>query len=213
MNLNSSIAFGPNVTKEEKLEYLRNEIDQKGIFRVAPNGRQIPAKDPGLTYVWQLYLRRCLFDPKFVTTAAELLVDKLPTRDVQIGACEDAGVPLGLAMASILGTPMISIKKSRKDYGLLNFTEGVVNGLPILLVDDLAGSQTTLKKCMWILQSFKLKIADQYVTLINKTQATHPDNYIKNKELISLFTCDDFSMTWQEYVNKFDKNPEFGSYY
>ena len=196
-----------------KYEYLRNEIEHRAVYRVAPGGYCIPSKRPGGTYTWQIYLRRCMFDPKFVFTAAELLVAKLPTTDVQIGACEDAGVPLGLAMATILGTPMISLKKTRKVYGLLNFTEGRATGKPILLVDDLAGSQNTLKTCVKTLEAFNLPVADQYATLMNKTDSAHPSAYLNNKELISLFTCDDFAMSWTAYVKKFKRNPDFGAYY
>lgn len=196
-----------------KYEYLRNEIEHRAVYRVAPTGRKLPGKAANTYYTWQIYLRRCMFDPKFVFTAAELLVAKLPNTDVQIGACEDAGVPLGLAMATILGTPMISLKKSRKVYGLLNFTEGRATGKPILLVDDVAGSQNTLKTCVKTLVLFNLPVADQYVALINKTQATHPENYVKQKELISLFTCEDFAMSWKAYVEKFNREPDFGAYY
>ena len=196
-----------------KYEYLRNEIEHRAVYRVAPGGHKIPGKRPNASYSWQIYLRRCMFDPKFVFTAAELLVAKLPTTDVQIGACEDAGVPLGLAMATILGTPMISLKKTRKVYGLLNFTEGRATGKPILLVDDLAGSQNTLKTCVKTLEAFNLPVADQYATLINKTESAHPSAYLNNKELISLFTCDDFAMSWTAYVKKFKRDPDFGAYY
>ena len=198
---------------KQKLEYLRNEIEHKAIYRVRPGANPLAGKDPGQNYTWQIYLRRCLFDPVFVMSAAELLIDKLTDRNVQIGACEDAGVTLGLAMSVKLKTPMLSIKKQRKSYGLLNFTEGVATGKPILLVDDLAGSQATMRQCVWILNSFKLPIANQYATIIDKTQNTHKENYLQSRELISLFTCDDFAMSWREYVNKFDKEPDFGSYY
>lgn len=200
-------------TRELKMQYLHSEIEHRAIYRVAPGQAGIPGKAPNTRYTWQIYLRRCMFDPKFVMTAAELLVDRLPDRSVQIGACEDAGVPLGLAMATILGTPMISLKKSRKVYGLLNFTEGRATGRPILLVDDVAGSQATLKTAARTLEAFRLPVADQYVALMNKTQATHPENYVRNRQLISLFSCDDFAMSWQAYVKKFDRNPDFGAVY
>lgn len=200
-------------TRALKMQYLHTEIEQRAIYRVAPNGIKLPGKAPAKSYTWQIYLRRCMFDPKFVFTAAELLVDQLPDRDVQIGACEDAGVPLALAMATIMGTPMISLKKTRKIYGLLNFTEGRATGKPILLVDDVAGSQNTLKTAARTLEAFGLPVADQYVTLMNKTQATHADAYVKSKQLISLFTCDDFAMSWAAYVKKFNREPDFGAIY
>ena len=196
--------------KEGKLKYLQEEIEHKGIYRVSPRQKPIPSKTPNFYYTWQFYLRRCLFDPKFLYTAAELLVDLLPNKDIQIAACEDAGVPLGIAMSTYLNTPMISIKKIRKGYGLLNFTEGRVTGKPLVLVDDLAGSQQTLMKAVKMLKAFNLTVADQYVALINKTIGTHPEAYLRDKKLISLFNCDDFCLTFEDYVRKYKKIPEFG---
>ena len=203
----------PQENKNDKLKYLQQEIEHKAIFRVIPNKQNLPAKAPNFSYTWQFYLRRCLFDPKFLFTAAELLVDLLPNKDVQIAACEDAGVPLGIAMSAILKTPMLSIKKTRKGYGLLNFTEGTFVGKPIVLVDDLAGSQSTLKKAESILKAFDLTVAEEYVALINKTVGTHPEAYLRNKKLISLFNCDDFSLTFEDYVRKYKKIPEFGKFF
>ena len=199
-------------TDLEKLNYLRNEIEHRGIFRVKPGSPTLPGKAPNSAYTWQFYLRRCMFDPKFVTTAAELLVNQLPNQAVQIGACEAAGVPLGLAMSIILGTPMLSIKKSPKSYGLLNCTEGRVTGQPVVLVDDLAGSQITLRTADSRLARVGLATADFYVALVNKTYHTH-DSYLENKKLISLFTCDDFAMSWSSYEKKYSKEPDFGKIY
>jgi orotate phosphoribosyltransferase len=195
------------------LEYLRDEIDHKGIFRVPPNRSDMLAKAPNQTYRWQFYLRRCLFDPRFTLTAAEILVAKLPDKDIQIAACETAGVPLGLAMAAVLGTPMLSVKKERKVYGLMNFTEGVVTGKPIVVVDDLAGSQGTLKIAVNTLHAFGLPTADHYVTLVDKTKYGHAQNYVGSKHLISLFTCEDFALSWEDYVLKYNREPNFGKFY
>jgi orotate phosphoribosyltransferase len=197
------------MTALEKWQYLRAEIEHKGIYRTS--GRMIPAKAPNLGYTWQFYLRRCLFNPMFALTAAELLVAELPDKDIQIAACEDAGVPLGLAMAAVLGSPMLSVKKERKPYGLLNFTEGRVTGKPLLLVDDLAGSQRTLMNAMGVLNAFKLPIANEYVALVNKSE--HPTNLIEGKQLLCLFTSNEFSLTWQEYVDKYNQEPDFGRAY
>lgn len=136
------------------------------------------------------------------------MIDKLDLEDKQIGACEDAGVPLACAISHLTGIPVLSVKKSRKAYGLLNFTEGPVTGHPVILVDDLAGSASTLMQAERLLKTFGIPVADQYATLINKTQGTHP-TYL-DKELVSLFTCEDFAMTWEEYEKKYDKEPQFG---
>lgn len=199
--------------QQARWEWMRDEIEHRAVYRVAPGRQRLPGKAPAMNYTWQIYSRRVLFDPKFVITAAEQLLMRLSSHDVQIGACEDAGVPLGLAMAALLGTPMMTIKKSRKVYGLLNFTEGRITGKPILLVDDVAGSQRTLKSGVKILEAFQLPVANEYATLINKTQGTHPESYLNQKRLVSLFTCDDFAMSWNAYVQKHKREPEFGPHY
>ena len=194
-------------------DYLRGEIEHYGIYRVPPNRGDMLAKAPNQTYRWQFYLRRCLFDPEFVLTAAQLLVAKLPDKNIQIAACESAGVPLGLAMSAVLGEPMLSVKKERKVYGLMNFTEGMVSGKPIVVVDDLAGSQSTLKIAVNTLHAFGLATADHYVALVDKTQYGHAKNYVGSKELISLFVCEDFALSWSDYVEKFKRDPQFGTWY
>lgn len=192
-------------------EYLRNEIEHRGIYRCEP-GTRIPAKAKDKYYTWQFYLRRCMYDPMFTNAAADLLVELLSNKDVQIGACEDAGVVLGMAMAERLGTPMFSIKKQPKAYGLQNKLEGRLIGLPVLLVDDLAGSQATLRSSRQMLAMMNIPIATEYVTLINKTTGTH-DTYLDGMQLVSLFTCDDFKLTWADYVAEYNRRPDFGLSY
>jgi orotate phosphoribosyltransferase len=192
-------------------EYLRNEIEHRGIYRCEP-GTRIPAKAKDKYYTWQFYLRRCMYDPKFTNAAADLLVKLLTNTNVQVGACEDAGVVLGMAIADRLNIPMFSIKKKPKAYGLQNRLEGPILGLPILLVDDLAGSQATLRSSRQLLTNMGLPIASEYVTLINKTTATH-DAYLDDMKLVSLFTCDDFNLTWADYVTEYNRRPEFGLCY
>jgi len=195
----------------DKLEYLRNEIEHNGIYRCEP-GTKIPAKSAGKFYTWQFYLRPCMYDSKFINAAADLLYLKLTSTQVQIGACEDAGLVLGMALAARLNQPMISIKKKPKEYGLQNKLEGRLTGRPILLVDDLAGSQVTLRTSRQLLTTLGIEVAPEYATLINKTQGTH-DTYLNDMQLISLFTCDDFKLSWQDYTTEYNKRPLFGRSY
>lgn len=198
---------------EVKFEYLRSEIDHKAIYRVAPNGRKLLAKGPGAYYTWQIYLRRCMFDPKFVYTAADLLLKEMPEGRFQFAAVEDAGVALAQALGTLSGRPWISVKKQRKAYGLHNWTEGRVTGDPLVLVDDLAGSQASLRTARSVLQAFKLEVAPYYAAIINKTQGTHQTNYLNDFKLISLFECEDFAMSWNAYRDRYRCDPDFGPHY
>jgi orotate phosphoribosyltransferase len=211
MNLEQHRTEADRAATEYKREWVRDAIEHRGIWRAVP-GTRIPAKAEGKYYTWQFYLRRCMYDPAFIGAAADLLVSQLESRAVQIGACEDAGVVLGMAMAQRLGTPMFSIKKKPKAYGLGNRLEGPVTGLPVLLVDDLAGSQATLRSSRQLLEMLGIEVATEYATLVNKTAGTH-DTYLDDMKLLSLFTCDDFKLTWEDYVAEYNRSPEFGRSY
>lgn len=194
-------------------EYLRAEIEHKAIYRVAPGARGLLGKAPNTRYTWQFYLRRCLFNPWFTINAAQALLTKMPPGQYQFAAVEDAGVPLAQALATLTETPFISVKKQRKVYGLMNWTEGRVTGDPLVLVDDLAGSQASLKAAKRVLLAYKLEVAPLYVTLVNKTQGTHKENYLQDTQLVSLFTCEDFAMSWSAYREKYNRDPDFGPSY
>lgn len=204
---------GGTDTHEVLREHLRAEIEHKAIYRVPPGGQALPGKAPNTRYTWQFYLRRCLFDPWFTIGAAQLLLAKMPAGKFQFAAVEDAGVPLAQALATLTETPFISVKKQRKVYGLMNWTEGRVTGDPLVLVDDLAGSQASLKAAKRTLLAFKLNVAPFYVALVNKTQGTHQENYLSDSQLVSLFTCEDFAMSWAAYRARHNRDPDFGLAY
>lgn len=191
-----------------RLEYCRDHIDRNSIYRCVP-GQFIPGKAPNTKYTWQFYLRRSMFDPQFMKYAVELLIEKLgPLENVQFGACEDAGVPLAQALSLKTNIPMFTIKKDRKKYGLLNFTEGIIYDKPVILVDDLAGSQKTFRDAKVLLQAFGLHCDSRYVALVNKTQGTH-QTYLEGMRLVHLFTCEDFHMSYQVFTHKYGIEPSF----
>jgi orotate phosphoribosyltransferase len=201
--------------------YCRDFIEHSGIYRCKP-GDNLPAKNPTKRYTWQFYLRRCLFDAKFANAIGTLLWERIADKEpFQLGACEAAGVPVATAIQVLAfqngrEIPIISIKKERKAYGLLNWTEGPLNtSLPVLLVDDLAASQQTLKKAAQLILDNKLKLHKNYICIVDKRGPNcegHSDAYIPNLELISLFNTGDFSLGWYEYRTKYDRESMFGPY-
>lgn len=194
-------------------EYLRRCIDQRGIYRVRPTEPRLLGKAPGTVYSWQFYLRRCLFDPVFLTACVHELAASIPTAEVQFAGVEDAGVVLAAALGHHYRQPWLSVKKQRKVYGLHNWLEGRITGLPIVLVDDLAGSQRSLKTAAQTLTALRLPLADFYVTVVNKTRGTHAANYLEDHRLISVFNCDDFALTYDEYCAEYGVEPNFGPVY
>lgn len=195
------------------MEALKHAIEHTGIYRCAPTDQftALPGKAPNSWYQWQFYLRRVLLNPKLAREAAELIASQLDLSNCQLGACEDAGVPLGMALADVTGLNLFTIKKTRKAYGLLNFTEGIVDDKPVILVDDVAGSTSTLKKAQNLMKQFNIPTKG-YAVLVNKTVATHPEAYL-DVPMVSCFNADEFALSWDDYVTKYSKDPVFSNWY
>lgn len=198
---------------------MRDTIEHTGIYRCKP-GAYIPAKKAGLCYTWQYYLRRCIYDSVFSAKVGEAFWNVIDPGNFVLGACEDAGVPIACAIQAKgrelgIDVPVISIKKEPKKYGLQNWTEGLLHDRPIMLVDDLAGSQSTLLRAEALIIGRGLKLHKQYFCLVNKAGANVQPNpvYVPSAELVTLFSSDDFCLTWESYVSKYGREPVFGEYF
>lgn len=196
---------------KEAREYCHWHIEHHSIYYCKP-GTFLPGKAPGTRYQRQWYLRRSLYDPTFFKSLGVLFWERFEGEDFQICACEDAGIPVALAVQSVKPVNVFTIKKKRKEYGLKNMTEGRITDAPILLVDDLAGSQNTLKRAEALLASKNLPLFDNYFTVVDKNVNCHPENYLSRK-LQSIFRADEFCKSREEYIEKYNKEPDFGNWY
>lgn len=203
----------------ELREYVRNYINDNAIYRVAPWEKPIPGKAKGSTYIWQFYTRRATYNP-VISHAISIMFwllfeEEFIKTPFQIGGCETAGTPIvtsimnvGFDMGYSINT--FVMKKERKAYGLYNFSEGIIDSnLPVLLVDDVAASQITLVQNQYQLEKSGYKIYDKYFTLVNKRSSKcegHPESLL-NRTLVSLFTTEDFDLTYNEYLSTHDNNP------
>lgn len=206
-------------------QYCQELIEHRGIYRCPP-GEKLPGKHPGMTYTWQFYLRRCLYDAKFAYCVGRLFWEKFQGEvgTFQLGACEDAGVPVATAIQSVafcvLGkqVPIISFKKQPKAYGLLNLTEGPVDlSLPVLLVDDIAASRLTLDLNRGKAENRGFVIYPKYFTVVDKMstvptaeERVYRKSQLQQQELVALFNLDDFHLRWTDYVAAYQRDPEFG---
>jgi orotate phosphoribosyltransferase len=202
-----------------ELGRMRDHIEHHGIYRCKP-GATIPAKQSGMIYTWQYYLRRCMFDAQFASDMATVFWDVIAPNDFVLGPCEAAGVPLACAIqakARTLGfdVPILSFKQEPKKYGLMSRTEGpLYKDRPVLLIDDIAGSQATLLRAEAVIMGRGLKLCDIHFCLVNKAGKTvepHPV-YLTKSRLVTLFTSDDFNLTWAKYVETYGREPDFGEY-
>lgn len=187
--------------------WARAYIDEVCIVR----NTMMPAKKPGEWYNWMFYLRRGLFNHDFLSAISQMFIYKMeridPKLDFQISGLETAATPM------LAGIPLIArvfgddinafvVRQERKKYGLLNSIEGIPNKKPVVMLDDLCNSSSSLNRCYKELVELKLDVCDTAFVLVNKsnkavhtTQRLKTDMYLPSHiNVSSLFTLDDFDL-------------------
>jgi orotate phosphoribosyltransferase len=188
-------------------EWVYHYIDQKCIVR----NTKMAGKMPGSTYTWMFNLRNGLFNPKFLINISQLFIYHMeridPKFNFQITGLETASTPLLVSIpmvASVMGIDINSfvVRKSRKEYGLLNIVEGMPNNKLAIMIDDLCNSSRSLAQCLHTLDSEEIPVANVAFAIVNKSnKGVHDESRLvtdmylpKEVKVISLFTLDDFDL-------------------
>lgn len=178
---------------------LRDYINDYCIVRCPP-GYYLKASIDGHAYTWQFYLRNAIFNQTALYCITKLLLDK--TKDgVQYAAMESAGPPIlssmsivKMSMGSELNT--FAIRKEQKKYGLLNWFEGyVVPDMPVVIVDDISNSKSTIGRAANILKHHGLHVAGA-LSIVDKKGS----NDVEGIPVDSIFSVDDFQLGWDDYT-------------
>lgn len=192
---------------QARWEWVKEYIDTKCIVR----DTVMPAKKLGDTYTWMFYLRRGLFNPDFLINVGQMFIYKMeridPTFNFQITGLETAATPLLASIpmvAKVMGIDINAfvVRKTRKEYGLLNMFEGLPNNQLAVMVDDLCNSSNSMAQCMHKLQAEGVQVANVAFALVNKSnegvhdeQRLNTDMYLPPEiKVVSLFTLDDFNL-------------------
>lgn len=164
--------------RDARHDWLRTIFSRKAVYRVQPGSPPLLGKAPGERYQWQIYSRRATLDPVFADRMATLALDLIARRighfDFQLAGLETASVPVMCALSSKamshgISLNVIAVRKNRKDYGLHNWIEGESNGKPILLVDDLCNSTSSLGTALHVLSAeYNAGFIPHTFTLVNK---------------------------------------------
>jgi outer membrane protein assembly factor BamB len=159
-------------------ELLAAAIRERAILR-GEKQRLISPK--GANNRWLIDMRRLFMDPKLLDAAAELFwqecagfFDRTAGR-FQVGGVESAAIPLlaAILMKSLArGTPVngFIIRKERKTYGAGNAIEGTITDAPIVIVDDIFNSGSSLEKARAVLEG-EAKAVSFAFTLIDYENA------------------------------------------
>ena len=148
-------------------------IRERAILR-AENQRLISPH--GNSNNWLIDLRRLFMDAKSLDAAAELFWEECAGRlPFQVGGMEAAAIPFlsAIIMKSLSrGTPVngFIIRKERKTYGTGSSIEGTLTDAPIVLVDDLLNSGTSMEKARVVLEKENKSIAFAYVVIDYESQ-------------------------------------------
>lgn len=190
-------------------EWVRDYIDQKCIVR----GTIMPGKMPGSIYTWMFYLRRGLFNKDFLNKISIMFLYKIEREfegnfEFQLSGLETAATPMLASIPIVLtqfGIDLNSfvVRKDQKQYGLMNWIEGLPNEKPVLMLDDLCNSSASMRQCYNILLNENLKVLPIAFSIVNKSnKAVHSvkrlnsDMYLpEHFRMISLFDLDDFNLS------------------
>ena len=193
----------------EMREWVRNYINANCIVRDV----NIPGKVPGTTYSWMFYLRRGLFNAMFSSAIAQMFLYKVereidPTFNIQLSGLETAATPMLSSIPIVwkafgVNVNAFVVRKEQKEYGLKNWIEGYATDQPVLMIDDLCNSGSSLARCHQILSNMNADFIPYCLTIVNKSnkgvhskQRLASDIYLpKNFKVISLFDLDDFDLT------------------
>lgn len=162
---------------ETARERVKRKIEDKCLLR----GVDLPGKN-GSRYSWMFYMRPGLFDPHFIRDVGAMFLyrcrKEMENIDFQICGLETGAVPLvvGLPLIASLNDVEIngfSVRKEPKEYGLKNLLEGVANDKKVMLVDDIANSTASLRRCLNAIRGEGLEFSGWVFSIIRK----HNPNY------------------------------------
>jgi outer membrane protein assembly factor BamB/orotate phosphoribosyltransferase len=149
-------------------DLVSSAIRERAILR-GENQRLIsPA---GNSNSWLIDLRRLFMDAKLLDAAAELFWQECAGRmPFQVGGMEAAAIPLlsAIIMKSLSrGTPVngFMVRKERKTFGTGSSIEGTLTDAPIVMVDDVLNSGSSLEKARVVLEQEHKTIALTFVLI------------------------------------------------
>lgn len=146
-------------------------INENVIFRCDPTKKyneelvgKLPSKNPsGNGYASQFLMRRLTHNVKMMSIVMEMLepfIDSIIESDdgFQLCGMETGSLPIIAALQShikiLYGEDInaFTVRKERKAYGLFNYIEGEPNDLPVVYVDDVVNSGSSIGRCANIVE-------------------------------------------------------------
>lgn len=176
-------------------------IDLRGFIKEAGVRRSGGmTSTSGKPLAWLLDMRRVFMRPEYLAEIVDQFWERFaPEGSVQIGGMEVAAIPLltAILQAGYRRGHQVNgfiIRKERKPHGLQQLIEGELTDRPIMLVDDIMNSGSSLERARSVLAEAGRKVAEVFVVVDFES----PNGLLWRKqhevEVRSLFTLADLDL-------------------
>jgi orotate phosphoribosyltransferase len=189
---------------------LRQLIKEKCLIRsqeetlLSPKGKRIG---------WLLDVRMALLDPDALTPIAALFWAEMEQHlPFQLVCTEVAGIPLMSSLQTfgcLLGHRIngVVVRKERKTYGRQRHLEGQLDVTPIVFVDDVLNSGSSLNRGAVTLEVQGRSIKHIFTVVTFNQRVTTEKWTTAGCDMHSIFSKDDFNLTFTMRESK--EQPEF----
>ncbi len=173
---------------------LHKMISEQALL-IAETSNELIVKRNGREAKWLFDIRQVLLNPVglqiFANIFWEIYEGELP---FQVGGIEFSATPMvsAIQLEALKRGHKINgfiVRKERKDTGRCRLYEGNLTDEPIIIVDDILNSGTTIKKVYAVLASYGRKI-DKLFSIVNFGRCVEED--FKSIHMRHLFSLDDF---------------------
>ncbi|MBK03846.1 MAG: hypothetical protein CL920_28875 [Deltaproteobacteria bacterium] len=186
-------------TFEEKKQFIFDKIEELAVLHPMDYHRSMRARSGGSTR-WLIDLRRLFLRSDTLDCITDVFWDiheeKMP---FQVGGLEVGAIPLVTAIVMKAAQRGINVnsflvRKERKTSGLCNQIEGLLNEHPILVVDDLIHSGSSVERVRLALEQEERKITEAFFLIDYQVQRAREWSETHNIPYRSLFGLDEFSL-------------------
>jgi orotate phosphoribosyltransferase len=168
----------------------------------------------GTDNTWLIDMRRVSLDAKLLDAIAELFWERFAgSMPFQIGGMEVGAIPLIIAIltkSKAYGAVINAfiVRKERKTHGTGSSIEGILTSQPIVIIDDILNSGTSLEKVRVVLEQFQKAISNVFVVIDYHSARGEEWRKVHSIPVKTLFDLSDFGLAFrrpkiEEHVTRF----------